>query len=49
MSEDKDAQREPCPECGGRGYVKASAKGEAEGDGSGQRRRLFSGGLMRIS
>lgn len=49
MSEDKAAQRAPCPECGGKGYVEASAKDDAARDGSEPRRRLFSGCLMRIS
>lgn len=49
MPEDKDVQRAPCPECDGRGYVEVSAKDDATGDGSGNRRRLFSGCLMRIS
>jgi len=47
MPEDKAAQRVPCPKCGGRGYVEAPAGDD--GDGPEPRRRLFSGGLMRIS
>ena len=48
MPKDKAAHRAPCPECDGGGYVEVPAGHDAR-DGSEPRRRLFSGGLMRIS